>query len=254
MFIGQSHIVAQLQFILPATYEIGSANLLFRGPSGYGKTELAMIVANYYAKNQYIMKLGHLLEFQEDKRVHLIDEIHLCPSFEFWYPIMDRNRHILIFTTNADSVLPEAFVRRCYDFVFTDYTNDELIEIVRSRQYFNITDEQILYVIEFCHGSPALVLSIVRRLDMWSTQNYNISSMSLNEFKELVSRIFGVIDGIDPLQRRYLEVLRRFGGTSSVTNIQNALHLDLGTIKRDIEPALLDKGLIRISSKGRSVV
>jgi len=59
---------------------------------------------------------------------------------------------------------------------------------------------------------------------------------------------------LDTLCRKYLEVLEDVGGTASIFLLKSILHIDDNTLKREIEPVLLKKGLIKITSKGRSLV
>ena len=252
-FIGQRHIREQLDFILPEIADKGSAAFLLRGPSGYGKTDLAMRMANYISGTNYSMKLGNVESFYPDVRVHLIDEIHLCPTIEEYYPLIDSRRYVFIFTTNEDSVLPEALVNRCYDFIFTDYSLDDLKRLVNSKSDINLRDEQLEYVIEFCNRNPRSILSIVQRLSMWQKYNVQLNLITLTEFKLVAERVFGVEDGIDILSRRYLEVLNNLGGRASLSAIRASLHVDEGTIKAQIEPALLYKNKIQITSRGRSL-
>ena len=90
---------------------------------------------------------------------------------------------------------------------------------------------------------------------MWE-RRYKIllSRITFDEFKLVAERVFGVKDGLDIQCQRYLKTLNGLGGRASLATIKAALHLDEGTIKYQIEPALLYRGLIKISSKGRTIL
>src|SRR3990172_10525900 len=116
-FIGQEHIMYQLGDILTYTYETKKGiNLLFRGASGYGKTELSKRCCKFLVGNGYEYSLGNNPKFDNKIWVHFIDEIHLMETPEILYPIMETEKYVFIFATNYDSILPEALVNRCKSF------------------------------------------------------------------------------------------------------------------------------------------
>jgi len=255
-FIGQAYIQEQLEFILPDIKDNGSAAFMLRGPSGYGKTDLAVRICNYVSGSRYTMKLGDVTTFYDDIRTHLVDEIHLCRTPEMYYPLIDSNEYIFVFTTNSDSTLPEALVNRCYDFIFDNYEDEDLLQIISSRvPEMVLPNEQLVYIIEFCNRNPRIILSTVQRLVMWQRRySIRIADLSMEDFSIIMERVFGVKDGVDILCRRYLEALTGLGGRASLSSIQSQLHVDEGTIKAQIEPALLYKNKITITSRGRSII
>ena len=162
-FVGQDNIVEQLEFLIPEIRNGTNLSLMFRGPSGYGKTDLAMRVATSIAGADYHLKLGNSMSFYPNIRVHLVDEIHLCPTPEVYYPLIDGGEHVFLFTTNSDSNLPEALMNRCIDLVFTDYSDDELKDIITSRSPLRVQNDRLEYLVEFCNRNPRVILSIVKR-------------------------------------------------------------------------------------------
>lgn len=254
-FIGQHHIMNQLKFLLPDLdrNKQKGANFLLKGPSGYGKTLMAHDICRYLAGNSYQFFLAETKEFNFVKRVIFIDEVHKVNNLERLYPIMDEKSHVIIFATNHDSVLPEAFVNRTYEFIFDDYDKEELALIARESCSFHTTDEQISEVVSAGNNNPRIIKSLCGRLEIYFMQN-KVEVTPETDFKELISKIFQINNGLDTLCLRYIEVLKSLGGTASFNLIRTVLHVDEDSIKNTIEPILARKGILRITSKGRSLV
>jgi Holliday junction resolvasome RuvABC ATP-dependent DNA helicase subunit len=51
----------------------------------------------------------------------------------------------------------------------------------------------------------------------------------------------------------YLKVLKEIGGQASVDTLKNVSKLDDYTIRKEVEPFLLEKGKITITSRGRKL-
>lgn len=253
-YIGQTHIVRQLDFIIPELIAGESASILLRGPSGFGKTHMALAIANEISGSSFEFRMGDSFLFNTAIRTHIYDEIHLSPSIELFYPMMGSEGHVIIFTTNVDADLPEAFINRCYDFTFTDYSVEELKTMVRSKTSLVMLDDQLEYMIESGNKNPRIILSLVKRLSMWQKRNTLVTNLSITQFKEVINYVFGIRDGMDIMCRRYLRTLHGLGGTASLAVIKAALHIDEGTIRYQIEPILLYKNLLKISSRGRSLI
>jgi Holliday junction resolvasome RuvABC ATP-dependent DNA helicase subunit len=58
-------------------------------------------------------------------------------------------------------------------------------------------------------------------------------------------------DGLKPLERRTLELLREQGGPVSLGRLQDLLQLDRGTLLHEIEPELIARRLIQVTERGR---
>lgn len=254
-FVGQNHIMNQLRFILPDLYKNPSkgANILIRGPSGYGKTTMAVAIAHYLAGKYFEFYLGDWTKFRFMKRVIFIDEVHTMSDFEILYPVMDEKSHVIIMATNKDGNLPEALVNRCYEFIFDEYSSEELLIIARESANFSTNDHNFMAIIEAANRNPRVIKSLVDRFSIYLSENPKLSADTL-DFNDILENIFSIKNGLDTLCRRYIEVLSDVGGNASLALMTNILHVDEGTLKNQIEPILLKKSLIKITSKGRSLV
>ena len=253
LFIGQQHIMNELSVKLPEIYSTRSgANILLRAPSGHGKTKMAISICNYLDGINYQFSLGDSIEFDTDKWVHFYDEIHLCKTPEILYPHMDSGEFVIILATNEFSELPEALMNRCTNFIFADYTDRELFSIIRQSTAFNFDDEGLKYIVESCARNPRIILRMISRLLMYERRFGKITELQtlINVFTEY----FGIVDGLDVQARKYLEVLVRAGGRASLDTLASLIHVDKSTIRYLIEPILIYKGLVKINSRGRTII
>lgn len=254
-FIGQFHIMRQLRFILPDLYrnQSASCNILLSGPSGYGKTTMAVDICSFLAGKHFEVYWADWSPFRFEKRVIFIDEIHKVKDLESLFGIMDSKNHVMVFATNQDGNLPEAFVNRCYQFVFSDYSDEELILIAKRGSDFRTSDENFLVIVNAGNRNPRIVKSLCARISTFLRQNPEIDSYTA-DYERMLKEVFDIHDGLDTLCRRYLEVLEDVGGSASILLLKSLLHVDENTLKFQVEPILLRKKLINISSKGRSLI
>jgi Holliday junction resolvasome RuvABC ATP-dependent DNA helicase subunit len=255
-FIGQPHIMNQLKDILPHLYEnteVGM-NILMRGPSGWGKTRMSFMVCNYLTGGNFDYCLGDKLMFNDSIRVHFIDEVHLLEHPEVIYPRMDSGRYVIIIATNDVALLPEALSNRCVEFIFDRYSNLELREIAGMNLIVKIPVEFLDYMIESGGGNPRIIKNLAGRLNIVLTRHPNIlAGLNLEQFKLLLKETFGIVDGMDIMCNRYIACLVSLGGTAALGTISAYVHIDQNTLKYYVEPILLYKNKIKISSKGRSL-
>lgn len=254
-FTGQEHIILQLGEILPYVHETRTGvNLLFRGPSGYGKTYLANKCCKYLVGDKFDSFLGDKFNFDENVWVHLIDEIHLMEHPEVLYPILDSGKYVFIFTTNFDSLLPEALTNRCKNFIFVDYSIEELVEIFDIHSKLKFPDMVVRYIVECAGRNPRIIVkTFADILKMHYRKQTNIPSEP-SEILNEIDKLFGIEEGLDRVSRQYLETLEKLGGRSSISLLSSSMHLDKNTIQYSVEPALLYKKLIRITSRGRELI
>lgn len=258
-FIGQEHITKQLNLSLNYLYDHQNEgmNFLIRGPSGYGKTELAMRICNYLVMAKYCMYLGDLFDrriFKEDMWVHFIDEVHLMKNPEVLYPLMGKNKYVFVLATNHDSVLEEALSNRCTNLLFTDYNDNDLVKIFKSHCRVEIPDEVIRYIIEVSGRNPRIMTQTYgKNLYMYYLNRKDELNQSVEKMIEKIDELHGIENGLNTICNRYLKVMKELGGKASLDLIASALKLDKNTLKYEVEPVLLYKKMINISNKGREL-
>jgi Holliday junction resolvasome RuvABC ATP-dependent DNA helicase subunit len=244
----------QLSNYLPKLRENPELNMSFllRAPSGWGKTRMAFMLCNYLTSGDFEYCIADNVTARFQKRVVFIDEIHVMKNPEWLYPIIDGGKHILVLASNEVSVIPEALSNRCTQLIFEDYSKEELREICRTNLGAAFGDHILDYIIESSAGNPRTIRSICSKINMMNPDQ--VASLSGDGFKKFMSYMFGIDDGMDSLARRYIAALKELGGTASLKTISTMMHLDESSIRFYVEPVLLYKKMITISSKGRSLV
>ncbi len=255
-FINQKHIVTEIAEYIPAIIGGTNLNLLFRGPSGYGKTHLSfnycLTIANE-TKDKYEYLLPNdsgLVNIDERKRIHIVDEVHLLKEPERLYPVMDNKKNLFIFASNEAGELKEPFVNRCIGFNFVAYGKEELCEIIDSffsDNKLKLPQNYLELIYENCNGTPRTAKLISQRLLM-IIQNKGVPSYE--ELQRIIYDVFQIKDGLDYRHKVYMDFIRK-AGLASLDLISYATKLDKATIKRDIEPVLINKDLIKITGRGR---
>lgn len=255
MFIGQDRIVNEVDILLQEMKLGKNYNILFRAPSGYGKTHLALLMA---AKLGWKENCAYYLCTEDNfniiltKRIHILDEIHLTRNPEFLYPLMDSNNFIFILCTNESGVLKEPLSNRCINFIFEKYSDNEMLELVSENlNKYGLSQEILKYITEKSRGVPRYAVTLCKRLDYFF--KYKGVPSNIKSIENIVNDM-GIFKGGFTVQDRiYLNALER-SGRMSLDNLSRLTNIDKATILRDIEPFLLEKNLIRITSRGRECI
>lgn len=256
--IGQHRILSQLEDIAWAIKlrEIDSANVLLRSPPGYGKTSIAKYIAkivdDLYSYQQ--IKKGKTTIFDNVTiriRVQIVDEIHLDLDVENLYMKMDSGRYFFIFCTTDAGDLPDAFVSRCMVYTLDDYSVDELAQMVYAESLelnLNIDRASAEFIASVSRGVPRNAISLTKRIKIALT-----NGRFENNLDGIISaaEYIGVTrGGFTELDHRYLSLLRE-NSPLGLNNLCRILSVDRDTVVNTIEPFLISKGLISITSKGR---
>jgi Holliday junction resolvasome RuvABC ATP-dependent DNA helicase subunit len=254
MFIGQDNLARELDIIMSEIENGKNFSMLFIGASGYGKTTLALLFMNNLYHNMDLVEYHYPNNpsYDTNKRFHIWDEIHLLESPEFLYSLIDSNKYTMIFITNEYGDIPEPLVNRCIPFIFQPYTPEELAQILESNlRGFNLNRMMINYLATCTDGVPRRAKILTDRL----RYIFNVTGIprNLQELQQICSSILNIDDrGLDRLQRLYLDYITRTR-RAGIDSISLALRIPKTVILRDIEPGLLYRGLIEISSKGRTL-
>ncbi len=254
-YIGQRKIVRELQAIAHSVKRKrkDSVNIILRGPAGCGKTmlaeELCKFICGRYsyqiADNKFSM-VGY-----ENIRCHIIDEIHMMKNFEQLYEFMDSGKYIMVYCTTESGDLPDPFSSRCITFNMRDYSDEELalIAVNYARELgLAMTLATAILIAKRSRGSPRKVKLYTRRIKFMLDNGlyaFTISGVK-NAFKDI-----GVYSqGYTDIDIDYLKFISTIA-SASLKMISRTIGVDENTIKNDIEPFLIEKGHIIISSRGR---
>jgi len=259
-FIGQTNIKTELSLIAQSILSGENLNIIFEASSGYGKSTLAYYFLSYLDpgfKSTFkyrISKTG--IHFKPQARFHFLDEVHTLSTPETIYDYMSSERYVFLLATNKYDLLEEPLRNRCIQFVFEDYTKEQLAQIAFieffKRNLSDVPPHWCLALAEYCRGVPRIVKELAVRVSIivQFSSDYSFES----SIHELMLNILGTEQGgITTRDRQYLNALQELGGVASLARVQAVANLPLKVITEEIEPFLIRKGLLLIDSKGRSL-
>jgi Holliday junction resolvasome RuvABC ATP-dependent DNA helicase subunit len=255
-FFGQTKLLKEVEALENEIRRGESFNILLSAPSGYGKTTLALkIIKDTCGFNRaYLSNPPNFSIYYDDKDIVFVDEVHILDPQELIYPYLDLGYPTYILATNELGLLKEPMINRCIPLIFDDYGMDDICNIASScLQIFHLDKSIILSVAEKCKLNPRVTKVLCTRLS-YLFMNYGIPKCS-DDLDTLVESILNIsANGLNPMDRNYLALLRDTGGRASLTSISNGLHIGKNTILSEIEPNLIHMKLIRISSRGRELL
>lgn len=251
-FVGQTKITKELIGIQRALQKDkkDSLNILLRGPAGCGKTKLAEEFCKPFGAYSYqVIEKG--FELKDSNRVQIIDEIHMLKNYETIYEYMDSGLFIFLFCTTDSGILSDPFSSRCLQFIFEEYTEEEIAQIVY--QYaieikLNMARDTAELIARMSRGSPRIAKNYVKRIRFIIMSGYH--PMTLTGVKSAFKEIGVFNGGYTALDMMYLHFIQKIK-VSSLKMISRSIKVDEDTIKNEIEPFLIEKGHIQIGSRGR---
>jgi Holliday junction DNA helicase RuvB len=288
-FIGQQRVVEGLKIAIQAAVQRKEPleHILFSGPQGLGKTNLAHIIAHEMGTNIIttsgpgIDRAGDLvgiLTNLNEGDVLFIDEIHRLSKTieEFLYPAMENfkidfiidkgpyartikfhlKRFTLIGATTRSGLLSAPLRARFGMYYHLDfYTPEELMQIVtRSAQLLGIPIEKdaALEIARRSRGTPRIANRLLRRV-----RDYAQVKADGEITKEIVDKALKQ-EGIDNLglgnldRRVLLTIIQQYkGGPVGIDSLAATLNEEPDTIVDVIEPYLLKIGLLKRTRRGR---
>ena len=282
-FVGQEDIKKILKSAIISAKKRNDSlwHILFSGDSWFWKTTLANIIANELGKNikiitAYAMEkpadMISVLNQLEDGDILFIDEIHrLKPKIEeILYIAMEDfrvdiimqeetmslpiNKFTLIWATNKLEKLSDAFKNRfVYKFHLKPYSSEE-VKIILGKY---LTELWIKYTADGLNLIAKKCLPVPREIKnlAWKIRDYLIANKKqLFLDKHLVNEINHNLNlknyWLSDLQKRYLEILSEENPIGLKT-ISSILNVDEKVIEKDIEPLLINLGLIKKTKKWR---
>ena len=290
-YIGQTDVKENIRVFVEAAKMRDEAldHVLLYGPPGLGKTTLAFIIAHELGTNiktasgPSIEKSGDLaaiLSSLEPGDVLFIDEIHRMPRYieEILYPAMEdfsldiivgsegNSRNIKIdlppftlvgATTRAGDLSSPLRDRFGIVSKLQFYTIDELKDIIKRTARvlkIDIDEDAALELAKRSRGTPRIANRLFKRVrDFAMVEGLDvidkeITDKALNKLK--VDKL-----GLDNTDHELLlAIINKFnGGPVGVEAIASSIGEEVTTIEDVYEPYLLQMGLMKRTSRGRTV-
>jgi Holliday junction DNA helicase RuvB len=273
-FIWQEHIKKILQTAInSAKKRKGSmGHILFCGPSGFGKTTMAHIIAKQSGVNMKVVtgyainkpaEIVSILNSLEEWDILFIDEIHrLKPNVEeVLYIAMEDfvidmvmpewgsvriplNKFTLIGATTKWEWLSKPIKNRfVYDFHFMDYNDEEKKIIIDKylKKYWVATNQA---VIEKIYSKVDSVPREIHNLCIKIRDFFVTEWKNEKEFTQDLRKRFLIHSKIDdgwmsPIHQKYLNILKRNDRPMGIKSIAIQLWMNEKAVEEDIEPLLI---------------
>lgn len=244
------------------------------GPAGLGKTTLARAIADLTGSEfvphtatsawdarkveSELMRLditgyseGGLAGIGAKRYVFFVDEIHLVRSFEPFYEPLSTLQVVqssggyawipdttFVFATSKMNHLPKPFRDRCPLLLRVDpYSEADLTAIVRGK-FPMLETEEAAEIARRSRGTARLALNYAESVLRHGGLDY-FDDAEIDE------------QGLTPLDRQYMDLLRRSDRPLSASTLASMLGESKDTLAEIVEPFLLSLGLIEITTKGR---
>ena len=290
-YIGQEDVKENINVFVKAAKMRGEAldHVLLYGPPGLGKTTLAFIIAHEMGTNiktasgPSIEKSGDLaaiLSSLEPGDVLFIDEIHRMPRYieEILYPAMEdysldiivgsegNSRNIKIdlppftlvgATTRAGDLTAPLRDRFGIVSKLQFYTEEELREIIKRTARVlevEIDEEAALELAKRSRGTPRIANRLFKRVRDFALVKGN-GKVDKDICEEALDRLKVDKIGLDNTDHELLlAIINKFnGGPVGVEAISSSIGEEVTTIEDVYEPYLLQRGLLKRTSRGRVV-
>lgn len=282
---GQVKVKKQLRISINACKIKGTVypHSLFSGNKGIGKTTIAECMANELnvpievcnganLRNvrsllPYLARIGH-------GSILFCDEIHKCSPLvqtylltvieQFRYTVGSQQDSVTLelpeftfigATTSTGLILDPLLNRFVYKYALENYSIEDLTKIilVNSKKLdLDIGEDCAKIIAGTCRGTGRTSVNRLQWISDYITSNA-ISKLTPEETLKALE-ICGISkNGMEPDDRKYLLKLNELG-SASLNTLASATGIDPDTIQNNIEPFLIEKGLIKKTTKGRQLI
>lgn len=279
--IGQQQVKEQLRISIEAC-KINNAimpHVLFTGFAGCGKTTLAQAIANELncpievINGSSIRSLKNLIPcLARIKRGSILfcDEIHKTPELvqtylltvleQFKYTLGSQQDSITLSlqeftfigaTTNTGALLAPLINRFTYFYKLSTYSEADLAQIISvaaPKMGMDIAGDLAIIIAKTCRGTPRTAINRLRWIKDFVTARNVIPSKSII-LEALKTAQIG-LNGLEEDDKTYLRKLLLLQ-PAGINTLASATNIDKETIEKNIEPFLIQQGLIKKTPRGR---
>lgn len=253
-YIGQENAKEIVQIIVNAAKieQRYLPNIMVDGPYGTGKTTLARLVLRAYNGQDAVVDAASVNRTLPAKGVVIVDEIHnLAPDVaDSLNILLDEGKlHIVGCTTNPGA-LPSAFRSRFRSIHLEPYKIGDIEEILtRATVRKGYVPTHLKNIAVRGRFNPRVSLNYLATVFDWMAVNYT-SSIAPNILDEVFKRL-----GVDKLgytkrDKQYLAAIPEDRAVG-IQYISAVTGIDTTTIETEIEPYLMQTGLVDRTARGR---
>jgi Holliday junction DNA helicase RuvB len=255
-YVGQERPKAIARLMISASQiEARSLpNILIDGPYGTGKTSLAKIIFQSAGITPRVMDAAAFKGTPFIKHPLIIDEVHNLDSVvaDSLNLLIDRGSVQLIACTTSPGQVPAAFKSRFREIHLEPYNLNEIEKILANavaRKNLTMADKTIAEIARRSRLNPRAAIHNLSFIFDWMIVNNNFVPTQKN--LEDAFSILGIDkNGLTERDYKYLAALDT-DRSVGLSHLSAMLGLDTKTIEREVEPYLLQLGLVGRMPRGR---